>query len=71
MRTNITIDDDLMKKAMKATGLKTKRETVEQALRLLVRQQDLRAILALRGKVTWQGDLDEMRLDEPDQKIER
>ena len=61
MRTNIVIDDSLMSEALKTTGLKTKKEAVEQGLRLLVKrnkQQDLRK---LRGKLSWEGDLNEMR----------
>ena len=61
MRTNIVIDDELMADALKATGLRTKREAVEEGLRLLVRQNQQQAIRKLRGKVKWEGDLDEMR----------
>ena len=63
MRTNIVIDDDLMKEALRVTGLKTKREVVEEALRMLVRIERQQGIRALRGKVHWEGDLDEMRRD--------
>lgn len=65
MRTNIDIDDDLMKAAMAATGKKTKKEVVEEALRELIRYKKQLSILELAGKVKWQGDLEEMRLDEP------
>ncbi len=61
MRTNIVIDDQLMADALKATGLKTKKEAVEQGLRLLIRQNKQQAIRKLRGKLKWEGDLDEMR----------
>lgn len=61
MRTNIVIDDDLMTKAQKATGLSTKREIIEQGLMLLIRRKKQQAIRDLRGTVTWEGDLDEMR----------
>ena len=63
MRTNIVIDDKLMKSTLLATGLKTKREVVELGLRtlLLLRQQE--EIKRFRGKLNWQGDLDAMRLD--------
>lgn len=61
MRTNIEIDDDLMEEAMRSAGTKTKRETVERALRLLVRLEGQAGIRKLRGKVRWEGDLDEMR----------
>jgi Arc/MetJ family transcription regulator len=63
MRTNIVIDDELMAKAMKATGLKTKRETVELALERLVDLDAQLALRSLRGKIKWVGDLDEMRRD--------
>jgi Arc/MetJ family transcription regulator len=63
MRTNIVIDDKLMKDALRTTGLKTKREVVELGLRTLVRLTKQTEIEALRGKLHWEGDLDEMRLD--------
>ena len=61
MRTNIVIDDDLMAQALKATGLETKKEVVEQGLKLLVRRARQQSIRSLRGKIQWEGDLDEMR----------
>jgi Arc/MetJ family transcription regulator len=61
MRTNIVIDDQLMADALKATGLDTKKEAVEQGLKLLVRQNKQQAIRKLRGKLKWDGNLDEMR----------
>lgn len=61
MRTNIVIDDKLMADALKATGLSTKREAVEQGLKLLVQKNKQQAIRKLRGKLRWEGDLDEMR----------
>ncbi|MFO1465744.1 MAG: type II toxin-antitoxin system VapB family antitoxin [Steroidobacteraceae bacterium] len=63
MRTNIVIDDKLMKDALRATGLKTKREAVELGLRTVVRLHQQKAIRSLRGQVPWQGDLDAMRKD--------
>ena len=63
MRTNIVIDDELMKDALSATGLKTKRETVKEGLRLLVLLQKQSEIRKLRGKMEWQGDLEAMRKD--------
>jgi Arc/MetJ family transcription regulator len=63
MRTNIDIDDDLMANAMKASGFKTKKETVEEGLRLLVRLQAQQGIRALRGKLEWSGDIDAWRRD--------
>ena len=61
MRTNIEIDDQLMAEAMRLTALKTKREVVEAALRLLIRQRGQRALLDLTGKIHWAGNLAEMR----------
>ena len=63
MRTNIEIDDKLMKDTLKVTGLKTKKEVVDLALKELLRlhrQTDLRK---LKGKFYWEGDLEDMRLD--------
>jgi Arc/MetJ family transcription regulator len=61
MRTNIVIDDALMRKAMRATGLRTKRAVVEAGLRLLVQVKGQTSLRRLRGKVKWEGPLDEMR----------
>lgn len=61
MRTNIVIDDQLMTDALKASGLRTKKEVVEQGLKLLVRLSKQQDIRNLRGRVKWEGDLDEMR----------
>jgi Arc/MetJ family transcription regulator len=63
MRTNIVIDDQLMKQAMRASGAATKREAVESALRLLVRLNRQEQIRRLRGKLKWEGDLNAMRRD--------
>jgi Arc/MetJ family transcription regulator len=61
MRTNIVIDDELMANAIKATGLATKKEVVEQGLRLLIKRKEQQAIRDLRGKLKWEGSLDDMR----------
>jgi Arc/MetJ family transcription regulator len=63
MRTNIVIDDKLMQEALRATGLKTKKEAVELALRTLLRLQKQTQLRKLRGKLDWRGDLDAMRAD--------
>ena len=63
MRTNIVIDDDLMARALKVTGLKTKRAVVESGLRLLIKLKDQEQIRAVRGKLRWEGDLDSSRAD--------
>jgi Arc/MetJ family transcription regulator len=62
MRTNIIIDDELMKEAQEATGLKTKKAVVEEALKRLVRsKRQVAALDALWGSADWQGDLNAMR----------
>ena len=61
MRTNSVIDDELMTNALKASGLKTKKDVVEQGLKLIIKLNQQQAIRRLRGKVAWEGDLDEMR----------
>jgi Arc/MetJ family transcription regulator len=61
MRTNIDIDDGLMQQAMRSSGARTKRAAVEEGLRLLIRTRGQRSIRRLRGKVAWDGDLDEFR----------
>ncbi|MCA2999555.1 MAG: type II toxin-antitoxin system VapB family antitoxin [Rhodocyclaceae bacterium] len=63
MRTNIDIDDTLMTKAMKAGGFTTKKETVEEGLRLLAARAAIADIRKLRGKIKWMGSLNEMRQD--------
>ena len=63
MRTNIVIDDQLMAKALKATGLRTKKEAVEEGLKLLIKRNKQQEIQKLRGKLKWKGNLDEMRGD--------
>lgn len=61
MRTNIEIDDSLMADALKATGLSTKKEAVELGLKALIKLNKQASIRALRGKLKWEGNLDEMR----------
>jgi Arc/MetJ family transcription regulator len=63
MRTNIVIDDKLMADALKATGAKTKREAVEMGLRTLLALKKQERIRGLRGKLRWNGNLEEMRTD--------
>ncbi|HYN30005.1 MAG TPA: type II toxin-antitoxin system VapB family antitoxin [Dermatophilaceae bacterium] len=65
MRTNIDIDDDLLARAQQATGATTKKATVEQALRTVVRLAEQARIKELRGALRWEGDLDAMRTDRP------
>ncbi len=61
MRTNIVIDDKLMADALKVTGLQTKKEAVEEGLKALIKLRKQAGIRVLRGKVKWEGDLDDMR----------
>jgi Arc/MetJ family transcription regulator len=63
MRTNIEIDDQLMKDALLASGAKTKKEAVELGLRTLVELRAQEKARELRGKIIWEGDLDVMRTD--------
>lgn len=62
MRTNIVIDDALMEEALKATGLKTKKDTVELGLKTLVRLKQQERIRKFKGKLRWEGDLSEHRM---------
>jgi Arc/MetJ family transcription regulator len=64
MRTNIVIDDSLMTDALKATGLKTKKEAVELGLKTLVRLKKQAEVKEWRGKLKWEGDLSDMRSNE-------
>ena len=61
MRTNIIIDDSLIKEGMKYTGLKTKTKLVDCALRELINRKKRKEILKLKGKLKWEGNLEEMR----------
>ena len=61
MRTNIVIDDELIEQAMKVTGLHTKKAVVEAGLQLLIQVKAQTGVRRLRGKVKWQGNLDELR----------
>jgi Arc/MetJ family transcription regulator len=61
MRTNVEIDDELMRRAMALSGKPTKKAVVEEALRLMVQLKRQEGIGKLFGKVRWEGNLDEMR----------
>ena len=63
MRTNIVIDDQLMQEILRATGIRTKREAVELALRTLLKLHQQAQIRQLRGKLHWTGDLESLRND--------
>jgi Arc/MetJ family transcription regulator len=62
MRTNIEIDDGLMREAMRSSGKRTKRAAVEAGLRMLVQTRAQAKMRRLRGKVRWQGNLEASRL---------
>ncbi len=61
MDTNVTVNDTLVAKAMELTGIKTKRQVIDTALRTFIRLQQQRAILALEGAIPWEGDLEALR----------
>lgn len=63
MRTNVVIDDNLMSRALRSSGCRTKRSAIESGLRLLVQVNSQKKLRTLRGKITWEGDLEEMRRD--------
>ena len=63
MRTNVVIDDQLMKTALKVSGLRTKKDAIEAGLRLLVKFKRQAQIKDYRGKLKWTGNLDKMRMD--------
>jgi Arc/MetJ family transcription regulator len=71
MRTNIVIDDALMKQAMQASGARSKREAVELGLRTLVKLQQQAEIRSFRGRLAWEGDLEAQRLDEQTEAAEQ
>lgn len=61
MRTNIEINDKLMRDVLKATGIKTKKEAVELGLKTLIQLKKQGNIKNFRGELKWSGDLDDMR----------
>jgi Arc/MetJ family transcription regulator len=61
MRTNIELDDVLVKQAIQLSSLKTKREVVQEALKTYVASMKKKQLLSLKGRVTWEGDLKKMR----------
>jgi Arc/MetJ family transcription regulator len=63
VRTNVVINDVLMESALKVSGIKTKKDTIEEALKLLVQIKNQENIKGFRGKLKWTGNLDSMRTD--------
>ena len=70
MRTNIDINDDLMRRAMRHSNSRTKKATVEVALRLLVETHAQISIRRLKGKIVWEGDLNRSRRSAPRRKMD-
>ena len=62
MRTNIVLDDKLVERAQKLTGIKTRREVVQEALRTLILLREQAEIRGLRGTLKWEGNLHDQRL---------
>ncbi len=65
MRTNIILDEELINRARQLTGIKTKKQVIQEALRLLIRLREQEQVRSLRGQLHWEGDLDEMRQGRP------
>ncbi len=63
MRTNVVLDDNLMNAALKLSGFQTKKKAIEEGLKLLIQVNKQSKIKQFRGKLTWSGNLDEMRMD--------
>ena len=63
MRTNVVLDDDLVRSALKLSGYKTKKRAIEEGLKLLVQVNRQKKIKEFRGKLKWTGNLHRMRAD--------
>ena len=63
MRTNVVLDDQLMSRALRSSGCRTKRSAIESGLRLLVQVNSQKKLRSLKGKIRWEGDLEAMRRD--------
>lgn len=63
MRTDVVIDDELMRRALRSGGYRTKKAAIEHGLRLLVQLNSQRKLRRLKGKIQWEGDLESMRRD--------
>ncbi|MCF2442929.1 type II toxin-antitoxin system VapB family antitoxin [Dyadobacter sp. CY345] len=64
MRTNVEIDDSLMEEAMQLTQIKTKKQIIESALKEFIAATHRKQLMSLRGKVEWEGNLDDMRIQD-------
>jgi len=60
-RTNIVLDEELVEKGMRLTGITTQRSLIDHALRELVRRKEQKKVLRLKGRVNWEGNMDELR----------
>jgi Arc/MetJ family transcription regulator len=60
-RTNVALDEKLIREGMRLFKKKTKKELIDFALREIIRREKAKGILALEGKINWEGDLQEMR----------
>jgi len=63
MRTNVVLDDDLVRSALKLSGFKTKKKAIEEGLKLLIEVNHQKKIKNFRGKLKWTGNLHKMRID--------
>jgi Arc/MetJ family transcription regulator len=63
VRTNVVIDDKLMSRALRSSGCRTKRAVIETGLQLLVQVNSQKKLRSLKGKIAWEGDLEDMRRD--------
>jgi Arc/MetJ family transcription regulator len=63
VRTNVVIDDELMSRALRSSGCRTKRSAIDAGLRLLVEVNSQKKLRLLKGRIAWEGDLEEMRRD--------
>jgi len=63
VRTNVVTDDELMERALRSSGCRTKRAAIESGLRLLVQVNSQKKLRSLKGKIDWEGDLELMRSD--------
>ena len=63
MRTNVVLDEDLIRSALSLSGIKTKKKAIEEGLKLLVKVNSQKQFKAYRGKLKWTGNLNKMRTD--------
>ena len=61
MRTNVILDDDLVRSALRLSGFKTKKKAIEEGLKLLIQLNRQKKVKSFRGKLRWAGDLNKMR----------